>query len=262
MTMAGPTSVHKTLDGFLDNQFALYQPASGTHRAGLDAVLLAATVPTDAAQKKLCDLGAGCGVAGMAALQRVALQNVLLVDDDAAIVGLVEQSLTLPVNVHLKDRVSLLQADVTLSGEARRTAGLSDNRVDYVITNPPYNLEALQPSPSSRRAHAHRADADFLNQWFKTACAILRPGGHLSTIVRPDSLPILLQSLNGRFGSVCLLPVHAREYKDATRLLVGAVRGGKGAIRFLPPLVLHGDDGAFLPEVDDILRGKRGIALS
>ena len=34
-----------TQDGFLDNSFVVLQPKKGAHRAGLDAVLLAACVP-------------------------------------------------------------------------------------------------------------------------------------------------------------------------------------------------------------------------
>ena len=59
MTATGGTS----RDGFLGNKLTIEQPAIGAHRAGLDAVLLAAALP-DGTAGQVVDLGAGVGIAG------------------------------------------------------------------------------------------------------------------------------------------------------------------------------------------------------
>ncbi len=73
-----------TKDGFLDNAFYVLQPAKGGHRAGLDAVLLAACVDAPAGTR-IADFGAGCGVAGMAVASRLQGVTVDLVERDQQI---------------------------------------------------------------------------------------------------------------------------------------------------------------------------------
>ncbi|MEM1040647.1 MAG: methyltransferase [Pseudomonadota bacterium] len=249
-----------TLDGFLDNQFAVYQPAKGAHRSGLDAVLLAGTVLASS-DGALCDLGAGAGVAGLAALQRTRSSALHLVENDPLMIDLLRESLSLEMNETLAGRSKVLEADITLSGAARQAVGLEDNSFDHVITNPPYNDATHQKSDAPRKAHAHHADADLFEAWFKTACAILKPGGRLSVIVRPNALLMLSKALENRFGSLRILPLYPRAGQDAARILVGATRGGKAPVTLLPPVTLHNEDGSFTPMLEEILRGRCGIAL-
>ena len=63
-------SVEFTEDGFLGGQLRLRQPKSG-HRAGHDAILLAAATPARAGDR-VADFGAGVGAAGLALATRVA----------------------------------------------------------------------------------------------------------------------------------------------------------------------------------------------
>ena len=58
-----------TEDEFLGGQLRLLQPRHG-YRAGMDAVLLAASVPAEAGQAVL-DLGCGVGTAGLCLARRV-----------------------------------------------------------------------------------------------------------------------------------------------------------------------------------------------
>ncbi|MEO1397531.1 MAG: methyltransferase [Pseudomonadota bacterium] len=249
-----------TLDGFLDNQFHVYQPEKGAHRSGLDAVMLAATVP-QSFTGLMCDLGSGVGVAGLAALQRTSAGSAVLVENDASLVALARRSLGLAENAELSLRAEVLQADVMLAGAERWKAGLVENTFDHVVTNPPYNSAALQVSPYEQKAGAHAGSPELFEGWFRTACAILKPGGKVSAILRPEDLQSLLVVLAGRFGSIRVLPVHAQRHREATRILVGAIRGGKAPLTLLPPKVLHAADGSFLPDVDAMLRGRQGLCM-
>ena len=75
-----------TEDAFLGGQLRLKQLKSG-HRAGHDAVLLAAATPARSGDR-VADLGAGVGVAGLAVARRVAGIDLVLVEIDAALAGL------------------------------------------------------------------------------------------------------------------------------------------------------------------------------
>lgn len=71
-----------TSDKFLDGRLQILQPRHG-YRAGVDPVLLAATVPV-ATRQSVLDLGCGAGVAGLCLAWRVSgidLHGVELQDD-------------------------------------------------------------------------------------------------------------------------------------------------------------------------------------
>src|SRR5580704_13345468 len=67
-----------TEDAFLGGQLRLRQPKSG-HRAGHDAMLLAAAVSAHAGDR-VVDFGAGVGAAGLAVARRVAGLDLVLVE--------------------------------------------------------------------------------------------------------------------------------------------------------------------------------------
>src|SRR5262245_41153789 len=73
-----------TDDALLGGRLKLLQPVRG-HRAGHDAILLAAAAPKSV---QAIDLGAGVGAAGLALLVRGAARNVTLVDVDNDLVRL------------------------------------------------------------------------------------------------------------------------------------------------------------------------------
>ncbi|MEZ5800023.1 MAG: methyltransferase [Nitratireductor sp.] len=141
-------------DIFFRGGFEVLQPSRSGHRSGSDALLLAASLPDNAAGH-LADLGSGAGVAGLAAAVANPLLDVTLVELDPLMAGLATESLALPANRMLHGRIKVLLADVTLSGEKREAAGLANNRFDHVIMNPPYNHVGQRVSPDQLRSLAH-----------------------------------------------------------------------------------------------------------
>src|SRR5450756_2384893 len=75
-----------TEDGFLGGQLRLRQRKSG-HRAGHDAMLLAAATPARPGDR-VVDFGAGVGAAGLAVAKRVAGTRLVLVEIDAGLADL------------------------------------------------------------------------------------------------------------------------------------------------------------------------------
>lgn len=240
-------------DGFLDNQLLIDQPRAGSHRAGLDAVLLAAALP-EATAGHIVDLGAGVGVAGLAAAHRLPETSVTLVEIEPELAELADRNAAL--NATTAGRVRVIVADVLAPAAERRTTGLADNMADHVIMNPPFHLaDRGRSSPAPSRAKAHVLDADAIDGWVRAAAAILKPSGTLAVIFRADELPRLLAAIGSRFGSLALLPIHAHADEPAHRLILRGRPQGRAPLRILPGVVLHAPDGGFRPEVEAVLRG-------
>jgi len=248
-----------TIDAFHRGRFHLVQPARGAHRAGIDAMILAAAVPKEFAGN-LADLGAGAGAAGLAVASRCPEARVTLVERSPVMADYAARTVSHPLNAHLKERLSVLQADVTLAGLARTKAGLADNAFDFAIMNPPFNDASDRMTPDAVKAEAHVMEADLFEAWIRTAAAIVRPGGGMAIIARPASIAPILDALSGRFGGAAIVPIHPRPAKVAIRIVIRATRGSRTGLTLEPALILHGQTGNGLStRAEAIANGEAGL---
>lgn len=249
----------RSRDIFHQGGFEALQPIGAGHRSGSDALLLAAALP-DGASGRLAELGAGAGVAAFAALTANPGLEATLVEIDPTMAACARDALALPANAHLAGRAQVLCADVTLRGAARMAAGLPDAAFDYVIANPPYHLPHERGSPDSLKVLAHRLDAGGLEAWMRTAAAIVRPGGMACLIWRTDRLEEALAAMNGRFGELSILPLHARQGQAASRIVITGTRGSRAPLSLQPGVVLHGADGRHSELALALLNGRARLA--
>jgi tRNA1(Val) A37 N6-methylase TrmN6 len=248
-----------TVDAFLGGLVTLVQPAKG-HRAGLDAALLQALVPAGASGHAI-DLGAGVGTVAFSIAARAAALTVIGVERDRTLVQCAQDALQSWENRGFAARVRIVAADVTERREQREALGLADASADWVLMNPPFDIEgSVRTSPDDRRRSAHVSDAGGLSAWCRTAAGLLKPGGTLCLIHRAQSLREVLEGLAGRFGEARITPVHPSAERPARRILVAARRGSRGGPQLMPGLVLHRADGSWTGEADAILRGKADLA--
>ncbi len=250
-----PVGSTTTRDGFFKGKFEIYQPQSGGHRAGLDAILLSATVPTGFSGL-IADFGAGAGAAGIAIASRISMAKVDLVERDMELAALASRSLGLPANIRLRGRVAVIQTDVTLSGTQREEAGLNSAKYDMVIINPPFNDPTHRPSPKPARQEAHVMGEGGLDPWLRSAAAVTKGRGQVALIHRPTALGQILAAFQGRFGATRIIPVHPKKDEAANRILVLAIRGAKAPASILPGFVVHEDDGSYTRHAAAILAGE------
>jgi len=254
-----PAMPGHTIDAFHRGGFWLAQPKGSGHRVGMDALMLAAAVPSGF-DGRLADFGAGAGGAGLAVVSRCPGATVTLVEQSPEMAQFAAATLALPQNASLKDRALLLIADVTLAGRQRAAAGLADNSFDFVIMNPPFNAAIDRQTPDGLKNQAHVMTDDLFEHWIRSAAAIVRPRGGLAIIARPVSLAPLLAALTGRFGGARIVPVHARADEPAIRIVLRARLAARGALALCPPLVLHeGADNSFTARAAAINDGEASL---
>ena len=250
-----------TCDRFLGGRIAVEQMKSGAHRAGLDAVLLAAALP-QGATGELTDLGAGVGVAGLAACALNSGLSLTLVDNNSDALRLAHRNAARAAEwIGDAAAVRIVEADITQTGPERRRAGLVPQSADFVISNPPYNEAAsTRASPHRDKAHAHVLSDSDLRAWIRTAIWLLRPKGEVLLIVRTSRLPLALDAFGAGLGGISILPVQARAKQAAMRVLIKGARGSRAPLRILPGLVMHGPAGSqFRPECAAIFAGNERI---
>jgi tRNA1(Val) A37 N6-methylase TrmN6 len=245
-----------TEDAFLGGRLRLRQPKSG-HRAGHDAMLLAAATPAHSGDR-VVDLGAGVGAAGLAVAKRVAGIELVLVEIDEGLGDLARGNAA--ANAIAADVIML---DVTSAADVFAAAGLSADSVDVVLMNPPFNDPARHiASPDTAREIAHVATAATLEKWVQAARRILKSGGALTLIWRADGLVEVLSELGRGFGSLELLPVHAEARVPAIRVLIRAIKGGRAPLQMHAALLLNDESALPNKQVQDVLAGKGGLPLA
>jgi tRNA1(Val) A37 N6-methylase TrmN6 len=246
----------ETIDAFHRGLFHMVQPRGRGHRAGMDAMLLAALVADDR-PVKVADLGAGAGAAGLAVASRLPKAEVVLFERSAEMANYARRSIELPDNAHMAGRVSVIEADVTLTAKARNDAGLIDERFDHVIMNPPFNDAGDRRTPDALKAEAHAMTDGLFESWLRTAGAIMVPGGQLSLIARPQSIAEIIDACGKRFGGIEITAIHPREGENAVRILVTAIKGSRARLSLRAPLIMH-EEGShkFSPLVDDFNNGR------
>ena len=248
-----------TIDAFHRGDFHLVQPAAKGHRAGMDAMMLAAAVPATFAGR-LADLGAGAGAAGLAVLSRCPRAHATLVERAPEMAAYAHRSISYSANTRIHGRADILVADVTLTGKARLAAGLNDGAFDYALMNPPFNAAVDRASPDALRRAAHVMDDDLFERWLRTAAAIVRPRGGLALIARPQALPSIMAAMKGRFGNAQIKPIHPRASESAIRIVVRAVRASRAALSLMPPLYVHDAAGdGFSATADAINNGRASL---
>jgi tRNA1(Val) A37 N6-methylase TrmN6 len=173
-----------TCDGFLGGRLTLRQPVSG-HRAGLDAILLAASCPANPGQT-VVDLGAGVGTAGLAVACRAGPLNLVLIERQEDLSALSRKNAALN---HMADHCDVLCAEMGTPGGIA-AAGLRPASADHVIANPPFSkAQSGRASPDPKRRAAHQLDEHGLEPWFKWAAALLREGARSQRSMNHRSCP-------------------------------------------------------------------------
>lgn len=217
------------------------------HRSGIEPVLLAASIPARPRQHVL-EGGTGAGAALLCLAARVpGVAGVGLERDPA-------QAALARVNAAANGfaGLSVLEGDLA-------TLRL-EGAFDHAFANPPWHAPEGTPSPDAGREGARRAGGGLFALWAGRLAAPLRHHGTLTFVVAAAALPGCLAAMQAAgCGSLAVLPLWPKPGRAAKLVLLRGVKGGRGACRVLPGLVLHAPEGGYTAAAEAVLR--EGAAL-
>ena len=216
-----------TKNDFLGGRVSVWQPKAG-YRAGVDPVLLAASIPA-ARGAAVLELGCGVGTAFLCLSSRIADLDIHGVEVQSEYAALAHRN--------AKENgvaATVWQADITAMPDELR-----QRQFAHVFANPPYfERTAGTSSPNAGRDRAMGEDTA-LEVWVDVASKRLAPKGTATFIHRAERLPQLLSLMSAGLGSLQVLPLQARVGRDAGLVLVRGTKGGRAAFRLHAPVLMH-----------------------
>lgn len=203
-----------SVDAYLGGRVHLAQPLYG-YRAGIDPVLLAASVTAQPEQRVL-ELGCGAGAALLCLAERVpglCLTGIERQEAYAALAARNAEANGVSARIITADLVAL-------------PAELRQERFDHILANPPYYRRGARSAAQDEGREAAMGEVTPLASWIKVAARRLAPMGQLHMIHRAERLPDILSALQGRLGSVELKPLAPAQAARRGLFWCGRARAG------------------------------------
>ncbi|MDE1172539.1 MAG: methyltransferase [Parvibaculaceae bacterium] len=257
MTLESAAGTGWTEDGFLGGRLSIRQPRAG-YRAGVDAVMLAASLPAKAGERVL-EAGLGVGVASLCLASRVPglrMTGIEIQPDlaEAARANAARNGLS---------GLEVMVGDLRGPMKDWAAQGLLPGIFDHVFSNPPYfDHESHALPPDGGKAVAHAMAAGGLEGWVRFCSVMARPGGSVTFVHRSEALPELLGEMGKLLGGIGIFPLWPREGAPAGRVLARGVRGSRAPFRLHRGLVLHGEGNSFTPAAEAVLRAGAALPFS
>ena len=236
-----------TADKFIGGRVVVRQMESG-FRSGLDAVMLAASIPAREGEDVL-ELGSGAGAASIC-LSRRTNCAVFGIEIDPSLAALADEN---AAENELSERVRFIAGDVLdMPAELRRS-------FEHVMCNPPFHDEDGLTSPDAGRALALQ-DRGTLADWLTAGMKRVVSNGTLTVILRADRLGEALTALGDR--GVSVFPLWPRKDEAAKRILIRAMKSSRAPLAVLPGLVLHEEGNKYTRAANAILRDGAALDIS
>ena len=243
--------VEITKDSFLGGGIKIWQPKKG-YRAGIDPILLAASVNVSAGQKVL-DLGCGVGTASFAIGYRVKNVELYGIEIQKVFADLAD----------LNSKENGIEFQVECNNISNLSSNITSKNFDHVIANPPYFDRKSSVRGINVSKEKSFGDTRPISEWLKVAAKRAKPKGFVHFIVRSDRLMEIFTNMPNSLGSLVITPVISRKNENAKLTILHAKKNGRAGFIISSPIVLHPLESdsreKYVPEVEKVFRNGASL---
>lgn len=214
----------------------LRQPENG-FRFSVDALLLS-TFISPGANKKIVDLGCGCGVVGLGILLNNPERNLRItgIDHSDEMIDLTEQNASL---------LNLGHSFLPVKMDAARvnSKNFSAESFDFVVSNPPYRAPGSGRIPDNYSRHKACFSSDnVLEDFFEACFFLLKNRGKAAFVFDAARLAVFIKMIKSfSLEPKRILPVYGKAHKSSKIFLLEAGKNAKPGLELMAPLILYDD---------------------
>ncbi len=199
-------------------------------------------------EKKIADLGTGCGVIALIIASMLPKAEVFAVEQDSKMSLLAQENAGLN---GLGSRVRVINDDVL-----NLKSYLPVSSCDLVVSNPPYRkagMGRLSPDPG-RLAGRHETTAQ-LADFLAAAKYLVKPSGRICMVYHIDRLSdLMVEAQKQKLTLIRLRMVHGLPELPAKLFLVELAKGSKNsALQVMPQLIVRRDTENYTDELKAML---------
>ena len=207
-----------------------FTESSDTLRLGTDALLLSAYVK-ESKSASAVEIGAGSGIISLLLAKRSCFSHIYAIEIQNELVKIMKENV---IKNGFFDVITPISADIrAVNPEAYKG-------VSVIFSNPPYMKEECgKASPSISKQIARHEVFGGIYDFCHSASRILKKGGRLYLVYRPDRLETLMSALKSNgFSPKRMTYVHSDTEHSPSSVLTEAVLGGSESLYVTPPLFL------------------------
>lgn len=211
----------------------------------LDSVLLANFVSLNKKITNILDIGCG----------NAPIPLILSTKTNASITGVEIQrdvfdmaKRSVSIN-NLDDRINIINADIN-----DYVNDIESDTFDVITCNPPFfkvNPDSNFNDSEYKVIARHEVKLD-LNQLFKISRKLLKNGGVVSVVHRPDRLIDIISAMReNNIEPKRLRLIYPKVGRECNMILIEGSKNGNSGLKILSPLITHNEDGSYTREVLD-----------
>jgi len=209
----------------------LYQPTSG-YCYNSDSIFLYDFISRFKPKGKLLDVGCGVGIISLL-LSRDFTLETSIIDKQKVMLDYAEQNYklnALTAESHLGDFTELK----------------TDERYDFIISNPPFYDQNVQQSENTHLNIARYAQHLPIENFVKTVKRYLKPRGWFIFCYDAKQIDLLLYHLKSHhLNPETIQFVHSKLDRESKLVMIAARNNSKSMTRILPPFVVFDDNSVY-----------------
>lgn len=207
----------------------------------LDSVLLPNFITINKNINKILDIGTGNGP----------IPLILSTKTKASIIGIELQKEvyemakeTVKLN-NLEKQIKIIKGDI-------KDNSFENETFDIITCNPPY-FEVKEKSKFNKNDYKTIARHEInlnLDELFKTSRKILKNGGIIGLVHRPERLVDILTTMRKyNIEPKKIRFIYPKKNKEANILLIEGKKNGNKGLKIIEPLYTHNEDGSYTEEI-------------
>lgn len=211
----------------------LYQPTSG-YCYNSDSIFLYDFISTFNPKGKLLDVGCGVGIISLLLSRDFALETSIIDKQEKMLNYAVHNYALndLAVKSHLGDFLQMQ----------------SEERYDYIISNPPFYDAAVQQSEDTHLNIARYAHHLPINDFLRRVKTFLKPKGWFIFCYDAKQIDLLLHHLKiYGINPEKIQFVHSKIDRESKLVMIAARNNSKSMTQVLPPLVVFDEKSVYTP---------------